>query len=1182
MLERATGVGFDQSGGLNGHGPLGYWNFNDASTPSQAADITNRGLTGSVLNATYTADGGGQTGLAGDRAMNFAGNGVVNITGANSTALDAITTANGVAISTWIYGAPAQPAAAFLFFGGSNSDGSGIRVIDAHVPWSDNIIYWDTAGCCDSGRQRVQVGDPNPAHWRGQWNHYVLQKNGDVKEIWQNGSLLLSGISTDAMMNLRSLYIGAYAATGAQGYQGMIDDFAIWDGALTPAQIGALAARTATPLNVRSLAGLVSTDIGAAMRNVNAGALVRIPFTVANPAGLDLLVLRMRYDDGFVAYLNGTEIARRNAPAGAVVPFNAAATASRNGSASLTVEEIDVSRYAALLTAGTNVLAIQGLNASAADPDFLLLPELVAGSFAPGRYFSSPTPRAVNGNGFSGFVADTVFAPNRGFYSTPQTVSVSCATPGAVVVTTTDGSIPSLTNGTQSPSPATVNIATTTTLRAAAFVPAGDLGPANVDTHTYLFVDQVPNQQRPAAAPVTWPGNAPGDYTMDSRIVTGAQPGYTVHDALLAIPTLSITCTPADIWGGGGIYANSGSRGDAWERAASAEWMEPSGADGFHINFGLAIHGNISRDKGFTPKHGLKMFFRSQYGETKLKHPLFPDSTVEEFDQLILRAGSTDTFPCTEWGPVGLGPGGSNYQRWARAWASYIRDQWVRDSQIAMGQPSAHGRYCHVYLNGIYWGLYNICEHPDEDFQASHLGGKASEYDVLVDFAELKSGTTTAWQQLMTLGTGSASNAAFQQMQGNNPDGTRNASFPILLNANSLIDYMILHIYHGADDWPNHNWWAGRATLNTTAVNDGFHFFSWDQEISSENVIYERTSWQSYPAKYADANAANTPTQPYYALRQGSTDFRMQFADRVYRHLYNGGPLDTVPAKGRWDARVAEIDKAIVAESARWGDYQGNLVNPGQPYRREVEWLNHLNWMAANYWPQIKNTAVQRFRDAGLYPSINAPTINRFGGYYLPGYTATISNPNATGRIYHTLNGSDPRLIGGGISPTAVQGGFTSTPITPSGTQTVKARILDGSTWSALLEVTFIPDPDRDNDGIPSDWETAHGLDPDNAADATLDADSDGMSNRAEYAADTDPRNGASTFTAAAVTDASGLHIQFTAKANRRYRLEGSDEMLTWSVLKNRNPGTADVPVDWLLNPGVARRYYRVVAIPEQ
>lgn len=1165
-----TGVGFDQGGA----GPLGWWNFNSAAAPSQAADASGHGLTGGVLNATYTADAGGHTGLPGDRAMNFTGNGVVNITGANSTAFDAITAANGVAVSAWIFGAAAQPAQSFLFFAGSNADGSGIRVLDAHVPWADSVIYWDTAGCCDSGRQRISIGDPNPDHWRGRWNHYVLQKDGDRKEIWQNGALITSGTSTDAMMNFRSLYIGAQDALGTTGYQGRIDDFAIWDGPLSPSQIAALANRTATPGTARSLAPLIATDIGASMRNVNASALLRIPFTVTDPAALNVLELRMRYDDGFVAWLNGTEIARRNAPAGAVPAFNAAAASSRSSSQPFQAEIIDVSRYAALLTTGTNVLAIQGMNSSAADADFMLLPELVAGTAAPGRYFTEATPGGLNGEGVAGFVADTRFSPTRGFYDTPQTVTITCATPGAIVVTTTDGSIPTLTNGTQSPSPAVVNVTTTTTLRAAAYVPASDLGPANVDTHTYLFVNAVSGQTRPAAAPVTWPGGHPGDYTMDPRIITGAQPGYTVRDALLDLPTLSITAAPGDLWGPSGIYANSGSRGDAWERAASAEWLEPSGADGFHIDFGLAIHGNISRDKGFTPKHSLKMFFRSRYGDTKLRHPLFPGSPVDEFDQLILRAGSTDTFPCTEWGPVGLGPGGAAYQRWARAWASYLRDQWVRDSQLAMGQPSAHGRYCHVYLNSIYWGLYNVCEHPDEDFQASHLGGSAADYDVLVDFAELKNGTYTAWQQLMSLSSGSATDAAFQQMQGRNPDGTRNPAYPILLNADSLIDYMILHIFHGADDWPNHNWWAGLAIRNS-ALNDGFHWFSWDQEISCVNVLYERTSWQTYPALRTDVSAADSPARPYYALRQGSPEFRMKFADRVHRHLFNEGALTTPAIKARWDARVAEIDQAIVAESARWGDYQPNLGHPGQPYRREVEWTGELQRMATSYWPQINGVTLQRFRAAGLYPSLNAPVISQFGGWYLPGTTVSLSHTNGTGAIRFTLDGTDPRLPGGAPNPAALS---YSAPLALNGTQTVKARVLNGTTWSALLETTFIPHPDRDSDGIPNDWESAHSLDPDLAADAAADPDGDRQSSLEEYAADTDPRSSTSRFAVSAAPDSTGITITFTARPGRSYTLEETADLTNWTTVRTRSAGTVESGVAWQIPAASLSRFYRVTA----
>jgi hypothetical protein len=388
---------------------------------------------------------------------------------------------------------------------------------------------------------------------------------------------------------------------------------------------------------------------------------------------------------------------------------------------------------------------------------------------------------------------------------------------------------------------------------------------------------------------------------------------------------------------------------------------------------------------------------------------------------------------------------------------------------------------------------------------------------------------------------------------------------------------MVLHIFHGADDWPNHNWWAGRASRNTTAINDGFHFFAWDQEISNENVIYERTSWQTYPAKYADVNAGNTPTQTYYALRQGSPEFRLKFADRVHHHLFNDGVLTTAAAKARWDARVSEIDHAIVAESARWGDYQPNLINPGQPYRRQVEWQQHLTWMAANYWPQINATALQRYRSANLYPSVNAPAISQFGGYYPPGFTATLTNPNAGGAILYTLDGSDPRLAGGATNPAAVT---YAGAIALTGVKTVKARILQTGTWSALLETTFTPDPDRDHDGIPNDWEILHGLDADSAVDAAQDTDGDGYSNLAEYAADTDPRNGASIFTAAAVTDAEGLHIQFTARAGRHYRLEASDTLTGWVTVKSRNASAVDEAVDWKIAPAETRHFYHVVAEP--
>jgi hypothetical protein len=1142
-----AGIGFDESNGLNGNGPMGLWTFDDNS----AADASGRGNTGTVVNATFTP--AGHTG----GAMAFAGNGVVRIPAAATGAFDGITARNAFTVAAWFYGGPTMPVSNYAFFAGSDASGGGERSFGVHLPWTDSAIYWDTAGCCDGGRHRIMGGEPNPARYRGQWNHYAFVKNGDQKEIWQNGMLFHSGVNTEPMINFRSLFIGAGSAAGGTGYVGSIDDFGIWEGALQPSQIVALASG-ADPLGLRSLTPLVASNVSAAMRNVSASAFLRLPFTVVDPASQNLLVMRMRYDDGFVAYLNGTEIWRRNAG-----PVTA-----RPSGAALVAEEIDISRYAALLVPGTNVLAIHGMNVSAADADFLVLPELRQGTSVPNQLFQKPTPGALNDAGVSGFAADTVFAPQRGFYGAPVNVSVTCATPGAVIVTTTDGSVPTLSNGAQAPSPAVVAVTTTTTLRAAAFVPDTDVRSANVDTHTYLFADHVVSQTRPSGAPLTWPTGQPGDYTMDPRVEASALPGYRVKDALLSIPTLSVTAEPTDLWG---IYASSGSRGDGWERAASAEWLDPAGGDGFTIRCGLSIHGNISRDKNFTPKHSFKLLFRSDYGDTKLEHALFPGSAVQKFDQLVLRAGSTDTFPCIEWAPVALGPPGATYQRWARRWASYIRDQWVRDTQIAMGHASANGRFCHLYLNGSYWGLYNVSERPDEDFMASHLGSSAANYDVLADFAELKSGEANAWSQLMAIANAPMTDAIYQRVQGRNPDGTANAAFPVLLDVENLIDYMILHVYHGADDWPNHNWWAGRASRDTTGLNQGFRFFSWDQEISNVNLIYERTSWQSPPAKRTDVNAASSPAILYASLKTNSPAFRRHFGDRVHRHLFNTGVLTNAASLARWNARLNEIDQAIVAESARWGDYQPNLGSPGQPYRREVEWLAHRTWMEANYWNNAQAVQLAAFRSAGLYPAIEAPSLNQFGGEYAPGFGAQLTHTNASGTIYYTLDGTDP-----GATASVYAGAI---PL--SGIVSLKARVLVGTAWSALTEATFRPDLDLDDDALPDAWEALYGLSSLNPADALLDSDGDGASNRDEYASGTLPLDGRNTFTASAVTNATGLHLQFQAIPGRVYRLEGSDELATWQTVRTMAPVAAAGSAEFLLNPAAAHRFYRVVVVIE-
>jgi len=139
----------------------------------------------------------------------------------------------------------------------------------------------------------------------------------------------------------------------------------------------------------------ILTDTADDMEGVNASLWTRIEFDSGDVSDLQTLTLSMKYDDGFVAYLNGTEVARRNAPA--TLAYDSEATDEHDNTLAVTYEEIDITPYIGLVQAGTNVWAVHGLNRTAANADFLIQPKLVAsGESSAPRYLQAPTPGGPN------------------------------------------------------------------------------------------------------------------------------------------------------------------------------------------------------------------------------------------------------------------------------------------------------------------------------------------------------------------------------------------------------------------------------------------------------------------------------------------------------------------------------------------------------------------------------------------------------------------------------------------------------------------------------------------------------------------------------------------------------------------------------------------------------------------
>ena len=307
-------------------------------------------------------------------------------------------------------------------------------------------------------------------------------------------------------------------------------------------------------------------------------------------------------------------------------------------------------------------------------------------------------------------VGDTKFSQDRGFYDTPFDLTITTETTNAVIRYTTNGTVPSATNGIVYTSFIPIN--GTITMRAAAFRNGFSL---RMWTPIPLFLDDVihqsPTGQPPPGWPSTWGSNV-RDYGMDPEVVTNSRYSGTIKADLKTLPSFSLVMNLSDLFNSStGIYANPGQDGPSWERPCSIELINPDGSKGFQINGGIRIRGGFSRSTD-NPKHAFRFFFRQEYGNPKLRFPLFGDAGADTFDGIDLR-----TFQNYSWSFQGDSRG------------VFLRDQFSRDTQLAMGHNAERGNFYHLYINGQYWGLYMTEER--RGLAGDLLGGNKEDCDVI-------------------------------------------------------------------------------------------------------------------------------------------------------------------------------------------------------------------------------------------------------------------------------------------------------------------------------------------------------------------------------------------------------------------------------------------------------------------
>ena len=742
-------------------------------------------------------------------------------------------------------------------------------------------------------------------------------------------------------------------------------------------------------------------------------------------------------------------------------------------------------------------------------------------------YLTTPTPGAANNPAsVTGFVADTTFSVDRGIYAAAFATTLACPTPGATIVYTFNGSTPTLTNGTQippadslTPPSGAVNITATTLVRARAFKTG--FAPSDTDTQSYIFAADVMTQNSPPAS--IGVGTTPGSLantingwgTINGTAGTGTGAGATpavltgltgvsaglsiwgVNQAmatdpipdnqfrlndLMVLPTLSLVANWKDLFGpnaGEGIYPPaSGVAQEGVDRAASLELINPTAspaapnlAKGFQTDGNIHIFGGTSQARW----KSLKLSFRFQC-LNDVNFRAYGDQATNQFKNFVLDSAMNNTW---------MHPTDAAQ----RARSAFTRDYVMADLQNKMsGAGGFHTRACHLYLNGMYWGIYWLHEKPDHHYGSAYFGGNSGDYDAFKHSATAGvDGAANAYPQIVNstyldpaLPLGSSSITALNSssqyynctvlknyedlldLVGSGfsapnpaPDLTQPANYnavAAVLDIDHFIDYMMLNFVGGNQDWADKNLYC----MKSRAPGGKWRFASWD----AEHVF--RTGTENFIAGGGnEVPRVGQPKDIHNKLRVNA-EYKLRWADRIRKQMFNGGPLTVAGMTSAFNIRDNEITDAIRGESARWG-YARASVNGNISYKRS-DWLAEVNRITLleaggnsliqNRWNLYMAPTTGQFRLAtyGLYPTTEAPDFSQHGGSVPANYELTISNPNASGTIYYTLDGADPRVVGGAVSGTAQT--YTA-PVILASSGTVKSRILLSGVWSALNEAYF-------------------------------------------------------------------------------------------------------------------------------
>ncbi|MBU1679065.1 MAG: CotH kinase family protein [Bacteroidetes bacterium] len=561
---------------------------------------------------------------------------------------------------------------------------------------------------------------------------------------------------------------------------------------------------------------------------------IRKEFMIENVKNIKAAVLHIDYDDAFVAYLNGIEIARANI-SGNPPPYNQSSITYREASiySGGFPERFDIANISDLLVEGKNILAIQGHNSGSSSSDMSLIPFFTLGmTEKPNNAKGTPellriesaeihTNFKLDSSGESLYLSDTlggiidsvsviplqpdysygrllngnewrIFdSPSPGFANPAegylgQTANPEFSLPGGFYNSTimlnihssSDSSIVYFsTNGsvpTKKSSILAIPVLINKTTVVRAFAQSKGLLPSKVITNTY-FINEVKNLSVVSIS--TDPKNF---FDPDSGIYVMGP------NAESEFPHFG-----ANFW-------------QDWEKPIHIEYFTENGEPGFDLDAGVKIYGNWSR--GLAQK-SLAVFARSKYGANKINYKLFEDKNIDSFESIILRNSGND---------------------WGR---SMMRDAFMQTLVKNTGIDYQSYKPAVLYINGEYWGIHNLREKISEHYLSSNHNVDPSEITMLENDGNPVTGNNTDYSALFNFI--SANNLAVSA----NYDIARSK-----IDIDEFINYFISQIYFDNTDWPGNNikFWKADSPLSKwrwILFDTDFGFGIWNPSAYTNNTL---------------------------------------------------------------------------------------------------------------------------------------------------------------------------------------------------------------------------------------------------------------------------------------------------------------------------------------------------------